>query len=103
MGNNVYKHNLDLLLNTGTAFLNRQIIVLLENMGVRKRTFIQLQNQVRLDISTSLLSNKTAERTLKQHAQHYNWQGIRSVGIQLAKDPFCRSLLLSHTRDRSSN
>ena len=100
MRNNVYKTNVDLLLTTGTAFLNRQIIVLLENMGVKKRTFIQLQNQVRLNSSTSLLRNKTAERILKQHAQYYNWQRIRSAGIQLAKDPFCRSLLLSHIRER---
>ncbi|CAF3918308.1 unnamed protein product, partial [Rotaria sp. Silwood1] len=82
------------------AVLNKQIIMLLENMGVKEQHFIRLQNQVRLNISMSLLENKAAERTLKHHAQFYDWERMRSVGIQLIKEPFAHSLILLHVRER---
>ena len=81
-------------------FLNRQVIVLLENMGVKQHTFLQLQNQARLKISMSLLGNKTAGRVLEQHVRCYDWQKMRSGGIQLTQEPFVRSLLLVLAKDR---
>lgn len=82
------------------AFLNQQIIVLLENIGVKEQNFVRLQNQIRLEISMSLLANKTAERVLKQHVQYYDWERMCLAGIHLTKEPFSRSLLLLHTRER---
>ena len=82
------------------AFLNRQVIVLLENMGVKEHSFIQLQNRARLKISMSLLATKTAQRVLEQQVRCYDWERMRSAGIPLAKEPFARSLLLVLAKDR---
>jgi hypothetical protein len=64
-------------------------------MGVKKESFIQLQNQARLDISMSLL-----QHTSKQYDQYDGWESLHSVGTQYIKDQFLRSLLLLHTRER---
>ena len=76
------------------AFLNRQVIVLLENMGVEEHIFLKLQNKARLRISMSLLANKSAQHTLEQNVRTYDWERMRKSGIQLTKEPFARSLLL---------
>jgi hypothetical protein len=82
------------------AFTNRQVIVLLENMGVKEHTFLKLQNRARLKISMSLLANKSAQHTLEQNVRSYDWERMRKSGIQLAKEPFARSLLLLLAQDR---
>ena len=82
------------------AFLNRQVIVLLENMGVTENIFLQLQNKARLRISMSLLANKSAERTLEQHVRCYDWERMHRAGIQLAREPFSRSLLVLLAQER---
>jgi RNA-dependent RNA polymerase len=82
------------------AFLNRQIIVLLENMGVKKDIFLQLQNKAQLRISMSLLANRSAQRTLEQHIRCYNWDRMRTSGFRLTDEPFCRQLLLLLAQDR---
>lgn len=69
-------------------------------MGVKEQNFIQLQNQTRLKISMSLLENKIAERTLKQHIRYYDWETMSSAGIHLTEEPFSRSLLLFYARER---
>lgn len=84
----------------GMVYLNRQVIVLLENMGVKQHTFLHLQNQARLKISMSLLANKTAERVLGQQVRCYDWEQMRSTGIHLTQEPFARSLLLMLAKDR---
>jgi hypothetical protein len=82
------------------AFLNRQVIVLLENAGVEEHVFLKLQNKARLRISMSLLANKSAQRTLEQNVRTYDWERMYKSGVQLAKEPFARSLLLLLARDR---
>ena len=84
----------------GMAFLNRQVIVLLENMGVPKEIFLKLQNKMRLNISMSLLTNKSAQRTLEQNVRSYDWERIRKSGLNLTKEPFARSLLLMLAQDK---
>jgi hypothetical protein len=69
-------------------------------MGIKQQNFTQLQNRTRLKISMSLLDSKTAEHTLKQHARYFDWERMRLAGIQLTKEPFARSLLLLHSRER---
>jgi hypothetical protein len=82
------------------AFLNRQVIVLLENMGVEEHTFLKLQNKARLRISMSLLANRSAQNILEQNVRSYEWERMRKSGIQLAKEPFARSLLLLLAQER---
>lgn len=82
------------------AFLNRQIITLLENMGVEEHIFLKLQNKARIRISMSLLANKSAKHTLEQHIRLYDWEQMHGSGIQLTKEPFVRSLLLLLTHER---
>jgi hypothetical protein len=84
----------------GMAFLNRQIIVLLENMGVAEDIFLKLQNKARMKISMSLLANKSAQRTLEQHVRYYDWERMCKSGIQLTREPFIRSLLLLLAHER---
>jgi len=82
------------------AFLNRQVIFLLENMGVSERIFLKLQNKTRLRISMSLLANKSAQHTLEQNVRSYDWEQMRKAGIQLTREPFARSLLLLLAQER---
>jgi hypothetical protein len=82
------------------AFLNRQVIVLLENMGVEEHIFLKLQNKARLRISMSLLANKSAQYTLEQNVRSYDWERMRKSGIQLTNEPFARSLLLLLAQER---
>ena len=82
------------------VFLNRQVIVLLENMGIPEHIFLKLQNKVRIKISMSLLANKTAQRTLEQHVRCYDWERMRKSGIQLTNEPFARRLLLLLANER---
>jgi hypothetical protein len=82
------------------AFLNRQVIVLLENMGVKEHTFLKLQNKARLKISMSLLANKSAQYTLEQNVRSYDWERMRKSGVQLTREPFARSLLLLLAQER---
>jgi hypothetical protein len=63
------------------AFLNRQVIVLLENMGVEEH-------------------NRSAQNILEQNVRSYEWERMRKSGIQLAKEPFARSLLLLLAQER---
>ena len=88
------------LIVIGMAFLNRQVIVLLENAGVKEHVFLKLQNKARLRISMSLLANKSAQRTLEQNVRIYDWERMYKAGVQLTKEPFARSLLLLLARDR---
>ncbi len=76
------------------AFLNRQVITLLEAMGVGKHIFLKLQNKARMRISMSLLANKSAQHTLEQQVRSYDWERMRKAGVQLTREPFVRSLLL---------
>lgn len=82
-------------MSIGKAFLNRQIIVLLEHMGVTRENFLQLQNRARLDISMALLENQKVKSE-----QYFDLGKIQSAGIQLTKEPFARSLLLLQARAR---
>ncbi|UJR36496.1 hypothetical protein I4U23_029217 [Adineta vaga] len=91
----VVKHS-----SSGTAFMNRQVIFLLENMRVPKHIFLKLQNKARLKISMSLLANKSAMRTLEQNVRSYDWERMHKAGIQLTKEPFVRSLLLLLAQER---
>jgi len=84
----------------GMAFLNRQVIILLENMGVGKHIFLKLQNKARIRISMSLLANKSAEHTLEQHVRCYDWERMRKSGVQLTREPFARALLLLLAHER---
>ncbi len=82
------------------AFLNRQVIVLLENMGVHEHIFLKLQNKARKRISMSLLANKSAQYILQQNVRCYDWERMRKSGIQLTREPFARSLLLLLAHER---
>ncbi|CAF1214667.1 unnamed protein product [Rotaria sordida] len=86
--------------SSGMAFLNRQVIVLLENMKVEKHIFVKLQNKARLKISMSLLANKSAQHTLEQHVRSYDWERMYHSGVQLTQEPFVRSLLLLLAKER---
>jgi hypothetical protein len=63
-------------------------------MGVGKHLFLKLQNKVRMRISMSLLANKSAQRTLEPHVRSYDWERMRTSGVQLTREPSARSLLL---------
>lgn len=82
------------------AFLNRQVIVLLENMGIEEHIFLKLQNKARKRISMSLLANKSAQHTLEQNVRSFDWDRLRQSGIQLTQEPFARSLLLLLAQER---
>ncbi len=82
------------------SFLNRQVIFLLENMGVQEHIFLKLQNKARMKISMSLLANKSAQHTLEQNVRSYDWERMHKSGIQLTKEPFARSLLLLLAHER---
>ncbi|CAF2053186.1 unnamed protein product [Rotaria magnacalcarata] len=86
--------------SSGMTFLNRQVIVLIENMGVSKHIFVKLQNKARMKISMSLLANQQAQHTLEQHVRCYDWERIRQAGTQLTREQFPRSLLLLLAQER---
>ncbi|CAF3949624.1 unnamed protein product [Rotaria sp. Silwood2] len=86
--------------SSGMVFLNRQVIVLLENMGIGQHIFVKLQNKARQKISMSLLANKTAQHTLEQNVRSYDWERMRQSGVQLTQEPFVRSLLLLLAQER---
>ena len=85
---------------SGPAFLNRQVITLLENMGVEEHIFLKLQNKARTKISMALLANTTAQRVLEQTIRLYDWERMHQSGVQITQEPFARSLLLLIAQDR---
>ncbi|KAG8180104.1 hypothetical protein JTE90_027883 [Oedothorax gibbosus] len=77
--------------------LNRPFITLLNDMGVRHRTFLKLQEEMLKDLTDMLFDEKKASAFLTSHTpnQLFNYKDLSGSGIYLTTEPFFRSLLLA--------
>jgi RNA dependent RNA polymerase len=80
--------------------LNRQLITLLEFMGIESSVFVEFQNAHRKILSMALLCKKSAVSFLRKAVRFYNWEAIYDSGVLITQEPFIRSLLMTLCRDR---
>ncbi|KAG8193801.1 hypothetical protein JTE90_029535 [Oedothorax gibbosus] len=77
--------------------LNRPFITILNDMGVRHRTFLKLQEEMLKDLTDMLFDEKKATAFLTCHTpnQLFNYKDLSCSRIYLTTEPFFRSLLLA--------
>ncbi|GFR27103.1 probable RNA-dependent RNA polymerase 1 [Trichonephila clavata] len=77
--------------------LNRPFISILNDMGVRHRTFLRLQENMLRTLTDMLFDEKQAARFLesKTPSQIFSYKDLSESGIFLTTEPFFRSLLLA--------
>lgn len=80
--------------------LNRQLVTLLEFMGIEPSVFVEFQNAHRKMLSMALLCKKSAVSFLRRAVRFYNWESMYHSGILITQEPFIRSLLMTLCRDR---
>ncbi|CAL1273549.1 unnamed protein product, partial [Larinioides sclopetarius] len=77
--------------------LNRPFITILNDMGVRHRTFLKLQEEMLRTLTDMLFDEKKAVSFLvsKTPSQIFYYKDLSASGIYLTTEPFFRSLLLA--------
>ncbi|CAL1273132.1 unnamed protein product [Larinioides sclopetarius] len=77
--------------------LNRPFITILNDMGVRHRTFLKLQEEMLRTLTDMLFDEKKATSFLisKTPNKIFDYKDLYSSGIYLTTEPFFRSLLLA--------
>ncbi|GIY55551.1 probable RNA-dependent RNA polymerase 2 [Caerostris extrusa] len=85
--------------------LNRPFISILNDMGVRHRTFMKLQEDMLRTLTSILYDEQEAARFLdsKTPNQIFNYKDLSDSGIFLTTEPFFRSLLLALHRHHVAN
>ncbi|CAL1293084.1 unnamed protein product [Larinioides sclopetarius] len=77
-------------------FLNRPLITILEQLGVKENIFLKLQIDMVLNMTNSLIYEKKAWKMLTNLTTlDYPYLKLLKSGICLTQEPFFRSLLLS--------
>ncbi|GBM18680.1 RNA-dependent RNA polymerase 1 [Araneus ventricosus] len=77
-------------------FLNKHLITILEQMGIPKETFLDLQSDMMLNLLDSLMIEDRAASLLTQTLQmDFPFEDLHKAGFSLTNEPFFRSLLLS--------
>jgi hypothetical protein len=79
------------------GYLNRQIITLLETLGISKETFIQIKDEIVQDLSFMLNNPNDAMKVLRQYEDSYGFSNMVIQLIQAGffelKDPYLMNLL----------
>ncbi|CAL1273134.1 unnamed protein product [Larinioides sclopetarius] len=77
--------------------LNRPFITILNDLGVRHRTFSKLQEEMLRTLTDMLFDEKKAASFLESKTpnQIFNYKELSASGIYLTTEPFFRSLLLA--------
>uniref|UniRef100_T1E1M1 RNA-dependent RNA polymerase n=1 Tax=Cupiennius salei TaxID=6928 RepID=T1E1M1_CUPSA len=77
--------------------LNRPFIALLNDLGVRHRTFLRLQEDMLTTLTDMLFNEKKAAQFLKSKTPSalYDYEDLSASGICLTTEPFFKSLLLA--------
>ncbi|XP_054711022.1 uncharacterized protein LOC129220618 [Uloborus diversus] len=77
-------------------FLNKHLITILEQMGVPKKSFLDLQINMMMDLLDSLVDEGRAASILIDNMPvHFPFSSLSKAGIFLTREPFFRSLLLA--------
>ncbi|XP_054711040.1 uncharacterized protein LOC129220635 [Uloborus diversus] len=81
-------------------FLNRPLISILEQLGVKPNIFLKLQKEMVIDITDSLIYERKACKLLTNLTTlDYPYMKLLKSGICLTEEPFYRSLLHSVYRN----
>lgn len=81
--------------------LNRPLIAMLNDLGVRHRVFLRLQENMLKTITDMLFDEEKAAEVLKIKTQAmYDFEDLSHAGIHLTTEPFFRSILLAVHRDQ---
>lgn len=85
--------------------LNKQIITILEQLGISKDVFINYQEQNLLGITNALISEEDAGKLLTEFVKQdenvpINFKLLLSKGVSLLRDPFFRNVILTIYRSR---
>ncbi|KAF8787350.1 uncharacterized protein LOC129972502 [Argiope bruennichi] len=76
-------------------FLNKHLITILEQMGIPKETFLDLQSDMMIHLLDSLMNESSAASLLAKTLQmDFPFEDLHKAGISLTNEPFFRSLLL---------
>ncbi|XP_013789033.1 RNA-dependent RNA polymerase 1-like [Limulus polyphemus] len=76
------------------VFLNRQVITILEQLGVPRNVFEKLQEKMLLKLTRSLYDERSALKLLKENSKlKFPFKELASVGVSFLKDPFFRSII----------
>ncbi|GFS65766.1 RNA-dependent RNA polymerase 1 [Trichonephila inaurata madagascariensis] len=85
-------------------FLNKHLITILEQMGIQKETFLNLQSVMMLNLLHSLMNESQATSLLiKTIRVDFPFQDLQEAGISFTNEPFFRSLLLSVFKSLAAN
>ncbi|KAF1947306.1 RdRP-domain-containing protein [Clathrospora elynae] len=80
-----------------TPFFNRQVIIVLSNLGVRDHVFIRKQQAMVNDYETAMIDEDVAVQKLRKHIDMnqttLTMAGMVLDGFMRARDPFIMSLL----------
>lgn len=77
--------------------LNRPFITLLNDLGVRHRIFLRLQEEMLKKLTDMLFNESKAAEFLKSKTpcDLFNYEALSESGIYLTNEPFFKSLLLA--------
>ncbi|KAG8193633.1 hypothetical protein JTE90_002891 [Oedothorax gibbosus] len=77
-------------------FLNRPLITILEQLGVKSNIFMKLQKDMVLELTDSLIYEMKAWKLMSNLTTlDYPYKRLLNAGICLTEEPFFRSLLLA--------
>ncbi|XP_042904893.1 uncharacterized protein [Parasteatoda tepidariorum] len=84
-----------------TLQLNRPLITILNDLGVRHRTFLKLQEDMLRNLTDMLIDEEKSWEylTMNTSTHLFNFKTISESGIHLTTEPFFRSLLLALHRN----
>jgi hypothetical protein len=80
-------------------YLNRQVIKILEDLGIPNRVFLDLQHEAVEELRQGVVSNRKAAKFLEQNsigeAARLPWllRKLETLGLSFKKDPFLRDTI----------
>ena len=82
---------------SGLLYLNRQVITLLDDLGVTHSTFLRLQDNMLQRLTDMLFEENEAVKFLQSTIPKklYDFEDISKSGIHLTTEPFFKALLLA--------
>ncbi|KAG8198905.1 hypothetical protein JTE90_015117 [Oedothorax gibbosus] len=85
-------------------YLNKHLITILEQMGIPKETFFDLQSNMMLHLLDSLMQeNLAASLLLHNISLYFPFKDMHQAGFSITTEPFFRSLLLSVFKSLAEN
>ncbi|GFU35299.1 RNA-dependent RNA polymerase 1 [Nephila pilipes] len=85
-------------------YLNKHLITILEQMGIPKETFLDLQSDMMLNLLDSLIDENQATSFLIRTVRvDFPFKELQEAGISFTNEPFFRSLILSVFKTLAAN